>query len=97
VNRAVPSGIVGAIVPRGIVGAGGGWISWTSRHAPRFRIVEREMNGLSLLNLGCVDYASIRAQWSGWSAVRPEEILIRSDPSDSKRKRRRANLNSAGS
>jgi len=91
VNGVVPSGIVGAIVPRRIVGAGGDWISWTSRHASHFRIVEREMNGLSLLNVGCVDYASVWTQWSWWSAVRPttKKILIKSEPGASKERERK--------
>lgn len=71
-GRAVPSGIVGAIVPGWFVGADGdwmNWIGWTGRHAPRFRIVEREMYGLGLLNLGRVDYAAVRAQRGRWSAA----------------------------
>lgn len=68
VSRIVPGGIVGAIVPGRIVEADR-WISWTGRHAPRFRIVQREMDGLGLLDLGCVDYATIRAQRCRWSAV----------------------------
>lgn len=68
-GRAVPSRIVGAIIPGWIVGAHGNWIGWTSRHAPRFRIVEREMYGLGLLNLRRVDYAAVRAQRGRWSAA----------------------------
>lgn len=65
----VPGGIVGAIIPGWIVGAGGNWISWTGRHATRFRIIQREMDGLGLLNLGRVDYATVRTQRGRWSAV----------------------------
>lgn len=67
-SRTVPSGIIGSVVPGRIVGAGGDW-SWTGRHALRFRIVKREMYGLGLLDLGCVNYATIWTQWGRWSAA----------------------------
>lgn len=69
VSRTVPGGIVSAIVPGWIVCTGGSWTSWTGWHALRFRIVEREMYGLGLLDLGCVDYTSVRAQRSRRPAV----------------------------
>lgn len=72
----IPGGIVGTIVPGRIVGARS-WINWTGRHALRFRIVEREMNGLGLLNLGCVDHTTVRTQWSRWSAISFNDNRIR--------------------
>ncbi|KAG7212365.1 hypothetical protein KM043_012686 [Ampulex compressa] len=65
----IPGGVVGSsVVPRRVVGAARGWICRPSWHALRFRIVQREMDGLGLLHLGCVHHAAVCAQRCWWTA-----------------------------